>query len=1021
MINERQSYTGDTTECCFYIPDLRSSTIFGFKWADGRSTSTKNVTVASILKQLGLIHTIVEPLATESSAKITIIYFLFVDYLCPELGPKSDSMIQQMVAEIEAECRSFVNLDVNIRATASTNATEFVGIHLKITLDSLQSQQPNELARSVITNSVLEYDLGVTKNSLHFEDTNLTPVKIDKQGMERLTETYFGNIGTKMIYIPDMDRIDFTKLYATGEVPGGIPDHVVKQFEGELVLFRRELTRWLSEDKTGLLLYSYSAKELKNIVHSQVQNQFEFDWLLFRKSHIVAIEVTASGNIRQAVHDKLEQVMTKTIPMMKILIWFFLANDTENFSWILEKNVFEEFMRKHLKIIVFVASASSEDIKTAMTSVLNENFQEESNLKLKFEKSSISTYFVGGQDYGPNERPKFLQFLLNQESKNVEIKVSDKSPLITNSQKTSSNELETIKFLAGTFTVGYLCHDSDKICRLKSDALDPDVRFLESQKKFVDKLVRKASKKLEKYVHISEKLTVILSPQQMKILEEDPNYLLVRGEPGAGKTVLLLAKALECSLDEKVRYIYFCLPHTKQHLKVFIEKFRDFHTDTLGGKFRILSDASSDFIELSKKPFKELHDSVLLIDEFYFDCSEKMRITSFLFHQISASIFPHMKNVWMTSVAIAFFEPSMDLMKEYLPLELFCIKPLNVNFRNSVHIATFCTNYHHRGGVRAFASSYVPGVFTSSEIEIQLSTFKDKIDISFENLSCKFRKSRWVIIFCDELHFGSWHTFLANRESEFSDSFVIQTNGSPTMCDFSGAEVHSVVLIVDPFFTKNQKEVEISEAMYKLAASRAQYELVLFVHQDMKTVLNDFSQSRNFQLDINPEQVRILATDDPDGSKFVDTLYNLARGYLSRERLQSFIEARYPGLNPKLFHDYVAEEKNRRVFILLLKHMGQGIIKFFLQCSRVLTSGEEICGIRFQETDEEYYRDIIKGINVTFFFLKTCVNKASTDCCVIFCSEVITIAFNQKTTASLFRLLKSAVLTRGSYKISKRA
>ena len=847
------------------------------------------------------------------------------------------------------------------------NAFESVKKEIQKAMNTIIDQQfPNAFVCSIIRNAVCEFDLNVKKTAFEFEEIDIAPFGINKEGMEKLMSTQFSKSEQELVCVPDMDRIDYTKLYSAGEVPGGRPDKFIKKFDGEMISFRSELELWLSGNKKGLLLYSYSAKELRNILSSKTLGEFEFDWLLFQKFQIVVTEVTAaSKNIKDAILWKLQQVMNKTLPMLKILIWYLLAKDERNFSQLLEEKAFNYFVAKYLKIIVLIASASFEDIHASLTSILDNDIPENNDLQLLLQKNSSAISLVGKTTKEENQRPRFVRLVINNTG-SLEVTESDVSPLIENQRSeelSSIYNLDAIKYLTAAFALGYFLEDdkTSKIYNFQNEALGPDFRFLGSQKIFVNKLknaLRKSRKK-HKILRISEKLTVILSPQQLKILEDDPRHLLVRGEPGAGKTVLLLAKALECALKD-VKFIYFCLPETKHHLREFIFNFRKTHAETFGQKFYILTDPSTDFFELSRKPYRELHDSVLLIDEFYFDCSEKLKIKPSDLNQISSSIFPHFRNVWITSVAITFFRYSMHLMKEYLPLELFSINPLNVQFRNSVHIATLCTNYHHRGGLKAFASSYVPGVFTSSEIKVHVTTFREKNDVHFLNLNPKYKNSRWLIIFCDETDISSWTTYLETLGSDFSDKFVIPSDGSPTMCDFSGAEVFSVVLIIDRFFTKNQETRNISEAMYKLAASRAQYELQLFVHADMNHVQQEFSGCCQFQLDVDPDEVLVLPKEDPDGSRFATTLYNLARGYLNQSKVDLFVQTRYPGLTSKLFKDYVAEERNRKVFILLLRHMGLGIINFLLDCSRSLTSEGKIT---FVDSDKKYHT-IFKGNNI---------------------------------------------------------
>ena len=86
-------------------------------------------------------------------------------------------------------------------------------------------------------------------------------------------------------------------------------------------------------------------------------------------------------------------------------------------------------------------------------------------------------------------------------------------------------------------------------------------------------------------------LNIILSPQQHRILSENRKFLFIIGEPGTGKTALLLAKACSTVLhDQTIEFAFFCLPGEKTELVEFIKSFVENHAcrEILANKFRVI-------------------------------------------------------------------------------------------------------------------------------------------------------------------------------------------------------------------------------------------------------------------------------------------------------------------------------------------------------------------------------------------------------------------------------------------------
>ena len=112
-------------------------------------------------------------------------------------------------------------------------------------------------------------------------------------------------------------------------------------------------------------------------------------------------------------------------------------------------------------------------------------------------------------------------------------------------------------------------------------------------RRYLDSLDRKAR---SKYAHF---LDIILTPEQHNVLMSDAKRLCIMGEPGVGKTSVLLAKACSAALDARFEAIYFCVPESKTEIRDFLSSFANSQKvrHLLKEKFHVYS--MEEFSELS--------------------------------------------------------------------------------------------------------------------------------------------------------------------------------------------------------------------------------------------------------------------------------------------------------------------------------------------------------------------------------------------------------------------------------------
>ena len=223
-----------------------------------------------------------------------------------------------------------------------------------------------------------------------------------------------------------------------------------------------------------------------------------------------------------------------------------------------------------------------------------------------------------------------------------------------------------IQFIAGLFTFGFLISNCC-IQKPQSDQILPWNRKIISE-----------HCKLQKRIPHPQ---LVLSPQQLRILEENKRRIYIVGEPGTGKTMLLLTKMFEAAKDPNVDHVLFFYPDAKSEFSKLLKKFVQESIERYDKVHLVTSSKIGAVIRNLN-----LSRAVILGDEFYFDpnndfsdssSSSFLRSTKFL------SWVPQTKQCWLANT-----EAGQDNRKSVHRISLphFNTEELNVLFRCSWHI-----------------------------------------------------------------------------------------------------------------------------------------------------------------------------------------------------------------------------------------------------------------------------------------------------------------------------------------------
>ena len=448
-------------------------------------------------------------------------------------------------------------------------------------------------------------------------DGSLSVYLHDANSLAEFYDNYLNESTSKLITIPDFDRIESTKLYPKSansqddferrnyECPGlplgGLDGHI-----GEFDRFWPHFQVWFPNSK-GVLMHSYSRDQLLPLVENENIFNFEFDWLYWSENKILLFEVSMGKKIGL----KLEQVFERHFTVLRILLHFF--------STLTSSKISEELFSKLFAFVIFYADINHEQLQKQVEGAIKGSKKYWSNYEIL-----DSLYFVGNTtcQSKPNPFWKFdpIDRKTGKKTSSGKI-VSCKMEFLS----LTETEREFLKSLACLFSIGYFTKQNIEVLQPSLQTQDSlRSRFIKCQQKYLNKFLKTRDMNAHTSTFL-DKLDVILSPQQFRIILDDPKILLCTAEAGSGKTQLLLAKALQGALDEDVDTVYFCIPEPpdpknegdwkRKDLEEIVMDFVERHKNYFRSKFEMLSDGK--LLDLLEKPTAELKRTVLLIDEFH--------------------------------------------------------------------------------------------------------------------------------------------------------------------------------------------------------------------------------------------------------------------------------------------------------------------------------------------------------------------------------------------------------------------
>ena len=326
------------------------------------------------------------------------------------------------------------------------------------------------------------------------------------------------------------------------------------------------------ENARGVLISDFDNHHLMKLLNIPdcFNFDFEVDWILCTVQYLVAFQIslsTLSGSLQTTIVNKLEQVLEITIPKLKLALFVIL--DGYN-----NPSIYEEFIRQHLKTVIYIPNADQKEISSVLSDLNSCFFKDKvPECMKKFKRMFDAAMKNGYMSYVQllihpefNKTPVLFSLKQDMTLELLDLTVFD---LFCCNRKVASEKFPNLEMIASLFCIS--CIMIDETC-LKTEPVDIEERLRQY------KPPQNEKKKLDA-VKPKYELNQILSLQQCNVLNSTEKFIGLIGEPGSGKTSVMLEKVLFECRDDSTELVFFVIPECKHPFRKYVENFLDDNMD----------------------------------------------------------------------------------------------------------------------------------------------------------------------------------------------------------------------------------------------------------------------------------------------------------------------------------------------------------------------------------------------------------------------------------------------------------
>ena len=371
---------------------------------------------------------------------------------------------------------------------------------------------------------------------------------------------YFSLRETKIVMIPDFEE-NFLCCFDS------------ELFSSESIFFYENVVKPL-EQSSGILINRFTNKHLETIVSNEKlkPQPFEIDWIYLGNEKIVIFDVRAHPTQTHPVANKIGQCVENILPQMQLILHSFLS----------------EFQRPQLKYSNLIESLFK--VVVYLPGVTYDAFVQEIDLlqKLNAEKREQESHFPEALfktlEQNWLQIAKFLVFVVSIDDYKTtkvvritgELEVVDTFYSIGELFRSEPGKSSSVKRLQ--------YNDDRKQSTMKRSLSRESLKthffeyssalFTSSRMNLHSKLSNSVRTTFHAETHFPHSFresgrsapdyNFVLSPDQHRILtESSKTHVIVTGQPGTGKTTLLLAKCEQMAQLDEIDSIFFCCYHNR--------------------------------------------------------------------------------------------------------------------------------------------------------------------------------------------------------------------------------------------------------------------------------------------------------------------------------------------------------------------------------------------------------------------------------------------------------------------------
>ena len=565
-------------------------------WADGRHSILEGMSfnhgclfipapdLSTIVLLKNLSRVCENEVETENVLKYQIIHQL--SYISEAIvGSYDETILVHVLLNVKQSVKSNINSITQKLAVYFANTSKFP--NLKISFNSTSEKYLGAELRKI-------QDAGSVSN---FNLYNFIQQMKDEKAVFRLKNCEFTCFSKpnckltdfedvfKMIdsYLPPVritpiETIPHFDAIGCGMLSGPSKEDTVEyksfaQQEGEIKYFRDLVQKLQSEPfANGLFLNNITESKILKILepnseHINLDN-FEFDWAYAGSYGIFPFEISypeEPNSPMRCLANKLDQAVMKHLPFSALIISSLINSMPNEFFSGCKKSVFlNYFLEEKLKIIVYTPLVQISSLKNGKTWTRI--------LRLVKQKQYFQNFL----------RPKILLLLedypkLYYIDNNLELQEYGQNLVQLLFTPLSPEVTERVKFIQRFLTLSCLNLDCE-LTKQRREYCSVEERLLHCDKEVDSK----------QSLSNCSSLSFFISPTQKNILSENKNFLVLAGQPGCGKSSLLLLKAEKESQKKEIDSIVFFVPEEKKPFREYIQNtVKKYGSPKLNQKFRL--------------------------------------------------------------------------------------------------------------------------------------------------------------------------------------------------------------------------------------------------------------------------------------------------------------------------------------------------------------------------------------------------------------------------------------------------